>query len=205
MAAGCSTKMRLTGCPAASVCTVTKRLPAQFSANSRTAAKLSTSLTPPALPRPPAWTCTLHTTGRRPARWPQPPPRPVFAPPCQRKPASRSCGTVLWPGIRAGSLFLPVGLSIDHMNGIAGDPKRRLVNGFRKRRMGEHGQRQIFRAGAELHGNHRLRDQLARPGRRGCGCRGCDRSPRPPRSSPCRPVHPPPTPARWRQTRMRRR
>src|SRR5690348_13993623 len=59
---GFSTHTELTGWPSGAFCLVTSRVPSSFLAASSAASASLTSLTPPALPRPPACTCALTTT-----------------------------------------------------------------------------------------------------------------------------------------------
>src|SRR5262252_687792 len=62
MSTACSTSRRLTSLPAGPVWCVTRFIPRIFWAVSRAAAAPLTTLTPPPLPRPPAWICALTTT-----------------------------------------------------------------------------------------------------------------------------------------------
>src|SRR5207248_8368037 len=60
----CSTRSRRTTLPCGPVWCVTSVLPRSSAAAARAAATSRTSLTPPALPRPPAWICAFTTHGK---------------------------------------------------------------------------------------------------------------------------------------------
>src|SRR3954470_6775171 len=62
MSTACSISRRLTSLPPGPVWCVTRFMPRIFCAVSRAAVAPLTTLTPPPLPRPPAWICALTTT-----------------------------------------------------------------------------------------------------------------------------------------------
>src|SRR5262245_42198240 len=68
IAGACSTHTERTRMPSGGVCGVVSRIPRIWAAAAPAAAASAATLMPPALPRPPAWTCALTTT-RPPSRW----------------------------------------------------------------------------------------------------------------------------------------
>ena len=102
MSQPCSTSTRCTSWPSGPVWWVTSVMPSiRCAGRARLVRATSTTLTPPPLPRPPAWICALTTRPRRRAR--ARPPRPPRA--CAR-PARAAPATPILPQQRLGLVLV---------------------------------------------------------------------------------------------------
>ena len=106
MSAVSSTSTLRTSCPSGPVWWVTSFMPRICPASCARLLGVLASLTPPPLPRPPAWICAL-TTHRPPSSSQSSPPRRRFPPPCPWGSRPRTGAGSPWPDTRGSSRQFP--------------------------------------------------------------------------------------------------